>query len=404
MRPKSLLLLTLALGCGLVASVGITQVLDRSGDSGPAAETVPIYVAKTDINLGDKITEELLNLQDWPKGKVPPGAIGELDKLTDRYPRTKIYQGEPLLDAKLLEADARDNPAQQVPSGFRVVSVQVNAHTGGAGLLRPGDRVDVQLFVKRSSQTGIGATKAKTILREIRVFAVDQAFRRTVSGEDASPARTVSLVVTPEQADKLTLATKLGEINLIIRNPDDETNPESDGASISDLFATSDADRDKERGKKPASPTPSGGGFGSFLKQLGQAAATARKTPTQVAVPPWTVLVIHGENAEEIELKQDDDSKWLVTEDTGTAPGPGSSATSVPAIPTSAPVSAAADATAEPAGQAAAHDAAAAPSSSSEGGESDDADQALQDDIDKLLDGPQVDEMGLPIFEGGETD
>ena len=45
MRPKSLLLLTLALGCGLVASVGITQVLDRSGDSGPVAETVPIYVA-----------------------------------------------------------------------------------------------------------------------------------------------------------------------------------------------------------------------------------------------------------------------------------------------------------------------------------------------------------------------
>src|SRR5690349_10319924 len=102
MRPKSLLLLALALGCGLVASIGISQVMDHK--NGPAKlETVSIYVATHNINLGDQIDSDTIALQEWPKDKVPKGAITKLEDLKNRRPRTAIIEGEPILDGKLLQ-------------------------------------------------------------------------------------------------------------------------------------------------------------------------------------------------------------------------------------------------------------------------------------------------------------
>ena len=124
MRSKSLFLLFIALGCGLVASIGVSQVLGRHGERGrQLMETVAIYVAKSDINLGESLTSEVLNLEAWPKDKVPYGSITNLESLVGRRLRTKIYQGEPILAAKLVDRDAIDSPAQQVPPGYRVVSV-----------------------------------------------------------------------------------------------------------------------------------------------------------------------------------------------------------------------------------------------------------------------------------------
>jgi pilus assembly protein CpaB len=314
MRPKSLLLLTLALGCGLVASIGISQILDRKGGSGQQiAGTEPIFVAKVDVNLGEKLTEENLSLEEWPKDKIPAGSMRRMEDLEGRRPRTKLYKGEPILDAKLLASDARDNPAQQVPPGYRVVSVRVDAHTGIAGLLRPGDRVDVQLFVKKDARTGITEATTKTILKEIRVFAVDQDFRRTSDEDETSPARTVSLVVTPEQADKLTLASRLGEINLIMRNPDDTNNIASPGASVNDLLVTSHANRDDEQGDGDGrSSSTSQGAILDFLKGIKDAAAAASATTaapdtvTQVASSgPWTIMLLEGDDLREVQVKED---------------------------------------------------------------------------------------------------
>lgn len=304
MRPKSLLLLTLALGCGLVASIGISQVLDRKSKSGPAPKTEAIYIAKVDINLGDALTEELLNLEEWPADKVPSGVIRTFDELAGRRPRTKIYKGEPILEAKLIAADARDHPAQQVPPGYRIVSVRVSVETGGAGLLRPGDRVDVQLFTKRDPRRGIAETQTRTILKEIRVFAVDQDFRASEQDE-ASPARTISLVVTPDQGDKLMLATRLGDINLTIRNPDDTLNVESAGANIQDLLLSSTGNPDKERGGSKE-PSGRGTGFLSFMEAVRSAAsksaAMLAAAPVATAPGPWTMLVLEGSEVRQVQV------------------------------------------------------------------------------------------------------
>jgi pilus assembly protein CpaB len=251
MRPKSLLLLALALGCGLVASIGISQVMDRNANR-PAAktETVPIYVALHNINTGDPIDASMLSLQEWPKDKVPHGAVSNLEDLEGRRPRSAIIEGEPILEAKLLAAGQMADPIRSIPKGYRLKTIKVDAEKSAAGLLGPGDRVDIQLFVRRDTRNGIESAKSKVILQNIRVFAVDQTVQRSADGsEERTVAKTVSLLLTPDQASKLGLAENLGEVSLIPRNPDDEDTGTWAEYSADDLLGTTEAgSREKEQG------------------------------------------------------------------------------------------------------------------------------------------------------------
>jgi pilus assembly protein CpaB len=260
MRPKSLLLLMLALGCGLVASIGISQVMDRNANNVQKLETVQIYVALHNINLGDPIDANMISLEEWPKDKVPRGAISNLEDLQGRRPRTAIIEGEPILEGKLLAPGQIADPIRSIPKGYRLKTIAVDAEKSAAGLLGPGDRVDVQLFVRKDARLGIESSKTKVILQNIRVFAVDQAVQRSPDGsEERTIAKTVSLLLLPDQASKLTLAENLGDISLIPRNPDDEEASAAAEISPDELFATADkSSREKEQGReddgKPATP------------------------------------------------------------------------------------------------------------------------------------------------------
>jgi pilus assembly protein CpaB len=251
MRPKSLLLLALALGCGLVASIGISQVMDRNG-APKATETVPIYVALHNINLGDPIEAGMLSLQEWPKDKVPRGVISKLTDIEGRRPRTAIIEGEPILEGKLLAQGQIADPIKSIPENMRLKTIAVDAEKSAAGLLGPGDRVDVQLFVRKNERDGIDATRSKVILQNIRVFAVDQTVQRSPDGsEERTIAKTVSLMLSPEQAAKLSLAEQVGEISLIPRNPDDQTITATPEFTLADIWEGGDSsNRAKEQGAK----------------------------------------------------------------------------------------------------------------------------------------------------------
>ena len=221
---NQIVLLALALGCGLVASIGISQVMDKNSSGMPAAvETAPVYVAMFNINLGDPIDASMVALQEWPKDKVPPGVISELSELEGRRPRTAIIQGEPIMEAKLLAPGQTADPIGEIPEGYRLVTIPVDAETSAAGLLSPGDRVDIQLFVGKDSRINVEEAMTKVILQNIRVYAIDQTVQRSADGTDAkSIAKTVSLLLTPAQSSKVHLAEKIGELTLVPRNPNDE--------------------------------------------------------------------------------------------------------------------------------------------------------------------------------------
>jgi len=273
MRPKSLLLLALALGCGLVASIGISQVMDRNSRPQQTLETTPIYVALHNINTGDPIDSGMLALEEWPTDRVPRGAISTLEDLEGRRPRSTIIEGEPILDAKLLERGHVPDPIQQISKNMRLKTISVNAETSAAGLLGPGDRVDVHLFVKADARNNIPYALSKVILQNVRVFAVDATVQRSSDGsEERTNAKTISLMVTPQQASILTLAEKLGDISLVPRNPDDDSSANVAAFTTADLLDSQSAgNREFEQGRdaQTAAAPVDHGGLASVVESAG---------------------------------------------------------------------------------------------------------------------------------------
>jgi pilus assembly protein CpaB len=338
MRPKSLLLLALALGCGLVASIGISQVMDRNGHAQAKIETVPIYVAVHNINLGDPIDAKMLSLQEWPKDKVPRGAISTLEELQGRRPRAAIIEGEPILEGKLLEKGQIADPIRSITKGMRLYTIKVDAEKSAAGLLGPGDRVDVQLFARKDERSGVKTAKSKVILQNVRVFAVDQLVQRAAEGgEERSVAKTVSLLLKPEQASKLSLAAQIGEITLIPRNPDDEESAATPETTVDDLLTGNEINsRAKEQGDPKEPSDNAGNGLLNAVR-----AAVAPK-------PPFRMEIVEAQGVREVLFDAETGRPVRATADSnGPTLHPGSAA---PAGPLPAATSAAADPGDAPAG------------------------------------------------------
>jgi pilus assembly protein CpaB len=294
MRPKSLILLALALGCGLVAAVGISQVMNANSQTVATAETVPIFVALHNINLGDPIEDGMLSLEEWPKDKVPRGAISKLTDIEGRRPRTAIIEGEPILEGKLLAPGQIADPIRSIPPGMRLKTIAVDAEKSAAGLLGPGDRVDVQLFVRKDQRTGIDTAKSKIILQNIRVFAVDQTVQRSPDGgEERTIAKTVSLMLTPEQASKLSLAEQIGEVSLTPRNPDDEKEADWSEYTIEDLLADGDrGSREKEQNREATE--------GKGDEPATESLIDVIQSTAPPVTPPWRMEIVEAQDVREV--------------------------------------------------------------------------------------------------------
>ncbi|MBI2823559.1 MAG: Flp pilus assembly protein CpaB [Planctomycetia bacterium] len=305
MRPKSILLLVLALGCGLVAAIGINQVLANRTvqQAGDPTDMVPIFVALTDIGLGDPLTPEVLKLEEWPKTKAPTGALTKLEDIEGRRARAKFYGGEPIIEAKLLaKGDQGSGATDLIPKGFRVVSVKVD-DVSGSGLILPGDRVDVLVHLQDSPGREVDKTSTRTFLHNIKVFAVNDVFSRESNGETAITAKTISLLVTPQQAEMVTMANEMGKIRLVMRSADDETNDETTGVTPSELFHSM-APAASALAKPAAAPArPSLDSSAGLLRLLNQPrpaepASLAPSAPKNA----WKMVLIEGNAVREVEF------------------------------------------------------------------------------------------------------
>jgi pilus assembly protein CpaB len=304
------MLLMLALGCGLVASIGITQVMAKrnSGGLGNAGETLAIFVAMEDIPTGDLVTAEMLKLEEWPKDKVPEGALAKLEDIEGRRPKTKIWSGTVILDNQLLDhGESAGGGAAQIPPGYRVVSVRVDDESGISNLIRPGDRVDVLLYMKRNPGT-VTETATKTIFQDIKVFAVNDIFdlERT-EGQETFNAKTVSLLVTPQQMEKFTLASELGSIRLALRSHEDKAHVELAGAFPHELDEEGqESNRDMEELVRIRPGNSPSDDVDDLLAMLNRGGAKAAATPVGVEEPQrdiWTMRVVRGGEVTEVVME-----------------------------------------------------------------------------------------------------
>ena len=311
MRAKSLILLLLALGCGLVASIGVTQVMGKRGKASPElTETRAIFVALEDIPTGDVITAEAIKLEEWPVDKVPEGAIGRLEDVEGKRPKSRIYAGSPILEQQL---GAFGAAAESIPEGYRVIPVKVDMVSGGSGMLNPGDRVDVSVFLERNPMRGFPRTETRLILQDIKVFAINDTWEMDPEGSGQQMrAQTVSLLVTPAQAQKVILANELGKIRLVMRSPGDADEAKVAAVSAEELLGGSDrGDRDADSPSVPFAQLESmemGSEFLQFLasqQRRGEAVDVAASTPSRL----WKMRKIEGDEVTEVVLALDNENE-----------------------------------------------------------------------------------------------
>ena len=180
---------------------------------------VQIYVATADIDVNEQLTASNVRVEDWPKSKVPEGVVVDFKEINERFARVRFYQGEPILTPKL--ANGIEVPAVKIPDGHRVCSLKVQMDTAVSGLVNPGDRVDIFGYFKEGR--GIPSTGTREILKNVRVFAVNDQTAQEIDQEGRTiVAKTVSVLVKQDQVAKLMLATELGTLRLALRRPNED--------------------------------------------------------------------------------------------------------------------------------------------------------------------------------------
>lgn len=224
MRGKSLLAFAMAIGCGLVAMVGVQQVLSKQNVD-PDADKVAVFVAATEILPGQTLDMNMLERRKFLKGSVPKEAVIDPKQLEKRALTCKVMPGD-IIRSDKLGAEGKTGASISIPTGLRVISVATNTTQAHSGMIQPGDRVDVMVTYKVQPPSGGGREypETKTILGYIQVFATD-AVRDVTTAGDASKAtaamKNVSLLVTPDQAQILMMAQSVGELCLSLRNAGD---------------------------------------------------------------------------------------------------------------------------------------------------------------------------------------
>jgi len=211
-KLKPLLLLAVAMGCGLVAMLGVQQVL--TGDGEGDEEVVQVLFATVEIPPGTRLTEDNVAFRDWPKSTVPKGAITKPEQYEDRAVRVRAVVDDLILVAKL-GGKGDFNASNDIPKGMRVVAVPVDETMTAANMIRPGDRVDVMVTFETRDRRG-KKTEIKTVLEYVKVFATNNV--RDTGGTDAKEVKTtnISLLVTPEEAKTVKLADSQGELHLML--------------------------------------------------------------------------------------------------------------------------------------------------------------------------------------------
>jgi pilus assembly protein CpaB len=218
MSIRTVLIILLAVICGgslaLGAMVMLQEIkaLQRQVQAQGPAETVTVVVAAEDVAPNQALSPEMLLVQDYPKDKVPPGSMQRKEDAVGRRTLASIPKGWPIAIVKL-----GSGIATNLPRGMRAFTINAPSIASHSALIQPGSTVDVL----RADRSG-GTDDANTILQNIKVFAVDERVEAVSSGKaDHKEARSVTLQVTPEQAQALAHAQTGGSLHLTLRNPED---------------------------------------------------------------------------------------------------------------------------------------------------------------------------------------
>ncbi|OFW17379.1 MAG: Flp pilus assembly protein CpaB [Acidobacteria bacterium RIFCSPLOWO2_12_FULL_66_10] len=224
----------LAITAGGALAFGTYNYVQRLPARTVSIPTRQVVVAAADLDIGTELTREDIRIIDWPANAVPAAAISDPKEVIGRGIVLPLIQNEPILPMKLASKEAGSGLPPAIPPGLRAVSVRVNEVIGVAGYVLPGTRVDVVATVSPSGRST--DMTSKVILTNVQVLAAGTKIERDTDRNKPMPVSVVTLLVDPEEAERLTLASTEGKIQLALRNPLDKTMPATHGIRPAALF------------------------------------------------------------------------------------------------------------------------------------------------------------------------
>lgn len=298
MRNKRLVIaLTGAVLCGLLGVMLVARYL--SSVQAFTKNLGNVVVARTEIQLGEKITAEQLMLAPIPNGSVPDGAFKKIDELVGRVAITPIGVREPITALKLAPVGVGGGLPAVIPEGYRAMTVKVDDVVGISGFVMPGSYVDVVAVILPPSQQGVAERGpiSKIVLQNIKVLASGAKIDSPENQREPTSVKAVTLQVTPEQAERLVLAANEGKLQLVMRNYGDSEESQTKGASKNSLL-TGESYVAPPENNQPSNPAVKPV---THVKRVSEPPAKEPKPATQ-PVSRNSVELIEGSKRREIDM------------------------------------------------------------------------------------------------------
>jgi pilus assembly protein CpaB len=230
MKGKTSIMLLIAVALGLVTAKVGWDLVNKKSQTADGMKTVKVVVAKRDLDAGTQIEAGDLLTTTWPADTAPKNAFSEVKDVVGRTVVGLLVANQPLLDGLMAPIDSPGGLQALVPEGMRAVTVEVNESSGVAGLLVPGARVDVISTLRTEKEI-----VARTIVENVKVTAVGHKMVRDPRDESGAQVRTVTLVMSPKNAEAIELASTSGRPRLVLRGAADNTPTASPGISMAEL-------------------------------------------------------------------------------------------------------------------------------------------------------------------------
>lgn len=232
MKPKTMLFLTMSLTAGIVASIGMIKYGKQQKTEPVTLESEQqtlVLIASANIQKGTALNESMLQLKKWPSKEVPPEAIQSPSEAIGKVAKEKVYIGEPIFAGKL----SLEGAQRKIPTGMRIVPVEVGLGITSGNLIQAGDHTDVILV---HEGTSLSETVAKPILENVVIWGIHNDPNTTSTQSNRTGTQTVSLVVSPKEAGLLTLASNTGHLCLTLRSENDRVTGNIDTVSMQDVL------------------------------------------------------------------------------------------------------------------------------------------------------------------------
>ena len=282
--------LAVSLVWALIVSAVFYRLASGSGGRVRAAAEKTIVLASRPLPMGAVIGRDSVRLGRLPEALFPAGAFSRVEEVLERPVISPIQPEEPVVEARLAARGSGLGLGPLIPPGMRAIAVRVNDVVGVAGFILPGMRVDV-LVTGRAPNSNDTATR--TVLQNIAVLSVGQTIQTDGKSQSIS-APVVTLLVTPQEAEALTLANSEGRIQLVLRNSTDQRATATAGRQWRDLYSPTVPAAAAVAALPTVAPAPSAPAVHRRAEVSRVPQAVAIHTP---APAPVRVILLHGHTA-----------------------------------------------------------------------------------------------------------